>query len=44
MKRPYSYVVVQYVPDAGAAEYLNGGVIVYAQSDGFLRLQVHTRY
>jgi hypothetical protein len=44
MKRPYSYVVVQYVPDAGAAEFLNVGVIVYAQSDGFLRLQVDTRY
>jgi hypothetical protein len=36
--------VVQYVPDAGAGEFLNVGVIVYAQSDGFLRLQADSRY
>jgi hypothetical protein len=44
MRRPYSYVVVQYVPDAGAGESLNVGVIIYSQPERFLQLKVDTRY
>lgn len=44
IKQPYSYVVVRYVPDVGAAESLNIGVIVFSQEARFLRLEVDSRY
>jgi hypothetical protein len=43
-KHAYSYVVLRYVPDPGAGEGLNIGVIVYSQQARFLRLQVDSHY
>jgi hypothetical protein len=38
--QPYSYVVLRYMPDAGAGEALNIGVVVYSRDARFLRLHV----
>ncbi len=44
MTYPYSYVVLQHVPDPGAGEALNIGVVVYSQKARFLKLHADSRY
>jgi hypothetical protein len=44
MTQPYSYVVLRYVPDQGAGEGLNIGVIVYGAESRFLGYKVDTHY
>jgi len=41
---PYAYVVLRYVPDPGAGEALNVGVVLYARTRAFLRIKCETRY
>ena len=42
--QPYSYVVLRYVPDQGAGESLNIGVVVYSEASGFLSARIDHHY
>lgn len=42
--QPYSYVVLRYVPDQGAGEALNVGVIVYSEPARFFGSKVDSHY
>jgi hypothetical protein len=44
MTYSYSYVVLQHVPDPGAGEALNVGVIVFSRQARFLKLRADSRY
>jgi hypothetical protein len=42
--QPYSYVVLRYVPDQGAGEGLNVGVVIYSEQARFLGHRIDLRY
>jgi hypothetical protein len=42
--QPYSYVVLRYVPDQGAGESLNIGVVVYSESSSFFSARIDSHY
>ncbi len=42
--QPYSYVVLRYVPDQGAGEGLNIGVIIYSEQARFFGHRIDPRY
>src|SRR5262245_2487031 len=42
--QPYSYVVLRYVPDQGAGESLNIGVVVYSEPASFLNAKIDSHY
>jgi hypothetical protein len=42
--QPYSYVVLRYVPDQGAGEGLNVGVVIYSEQARFLGHRIDARY
>jgi hypothetical protein len=44
MHKPYSYVVLRYVPDAGAGEGLNVGVVLYSQSERHFSYRIDSHY
>ncbi|HLG59719.1 MAG TPA: DUF3037 domain-containing protein [Vicinamibacterales bacterium] len=42
--QPYSYVVLRYVPDQGAGESLNVGVVLYSESSRFFDSKIDSHY
>jgi hypothetical protein len=42
--RPYSYVVLRYVPDPGAGEGLNVGVVLYSEGERHFAHRIDSRY
>jgi hypothetical protein len=42
--QPYSYVVLRYVPDQGAGESLNVGIVVFSESARFFSSRINSHY
>ena len=41
MSRPFEYAVLRVVPRVERGEFINAGVVLYCQADGFLGARVH---